>query len=891
MAARIAAFLRARGVAPGDRVAILADNDAHWCAAYFGALRVGGVAVPLDTSYKSSQIASLLRDCAPRVLFTSPKYLGAVQEAAASIAQSPEIVLLHGEAAGATSSDELLAFEPDPQPPFPAAGSDVALMLYTSGTTSDPKGVVLTHGNLLAEMKGAFSVIQVTERDAILGVLPLFHALAQLANLLLPLAVGARVIFLETLNTTELLRALREREATLFCCVPQFFYLIHQRVVQEVSAAGRLRRMLFGALLGTNGWLRDAFRVNFGPVVFRRVHDVLGSKMRLLVTGGSRFDPAVNRALYCLGFQMLQAYGLTECTGAATLTPPDGRFTDSVGRPFPGAEIQIAPPEAFAEEGARDGEILVRGPIVMQGYFNRPEVNARALEGGWLHTGDLGYLDSRGELYITGRSKEVIVLSSGKNIYPEEIEAHYLQSPIIKELCVMGLARPGEPAAERLHAVVVPNFEVLRERKMLNAREILRFEIEGLSIKLPSHKRILSYEIWTEDLPRTSTRKLKRFAIERRARENAAAGRDASSAQPQEIAAAPSNADLEWAAQPEVEKALEVIRAVSKNPAAVRPEANIELDLGLDSMERVELLTQLEQLFSIHVPDETAHQIYTVRELVEACLAQSRGGAERGAGSAGAPAWATLLSPEAESATNAAELGRLLQPRPVFTALAFLIVKFLYGFAWLIFRFRATGRENLPPCGPCLICPNHQSYIDPFFVVSALPYRVYRDVFYVGASEYFESRLGRWFARQINLVPVDPDTNLLRAMQAGAFGLRHGKVLVLFPEGERSVDGEPKRFKKGAAILSLHLGVPIVPVALDGIHEIWPRGRGPRWRTLLPGAPGRVKLHFGTPLATPAMLARSTAAQSTESMYAAATERLREIVVELWRDLRGTGTD
>jgi long-chain acyl-CoA synthetase len=886
MARRVAGFLRARGVAPGERVAILADNDAQWCAAYFGALRVGGVAVPLDTSYKAAQIASLLRDCAPRVVFTSPKYLSTVQEATAG-AQPPEMVLLHGESAGATSSGELLAFEPDTQSSFSAQASDVALMLYTSGTTSDPKGVVLTHGNLLAEMKGAFSIIRVTEHDAILGVLPLFHALSQLANLLLPMAVGARVIFLDTLNTTELLRALRERDATLFCCVPQFFYLIHQRVMKEVKAAGRLRRMMFGALLRTNGWLRDAFGVNLGPVIFRRVHDVLGSKMRLLVTGGSRFDPAVNRALYCLGFQMLQAYGLTECTGAATVTSPGGKFTDSVGRPLPGVEIQIAPPPASAEKGARDGEILVRGPIVMQGYFNRPEVNEKALEGGWLHSGDLGYLDSRGELYITGRSKEVIVLSSGKNIYPEEIEAHYLQSPYIKELCVIGLARSNEPAAERLHAVVVPNFELMRERKMLNVREILRFEIEGLSIKLPSHKRILSYEIWTEDLPRTSTRKLKRFAIEKRARENAATGGDASTAQPQGTAAAPSDADLEWAAQPGVEKALEVIRAASKTPAAVRPDANIELDLGLDSMERVELLTQLEQLFGIHVPDETAHQIYTVRELVDACLAQGGASAEGDAGSTGGPAWATLLGPEAESAAEAAEFGRLLEPRLVVTALTFLIVKFLYGLVWVVFRFRVTGRENLPEDGPFLICPNHESYIDPFFVASALPFRLFRHVFYVGASEYFESRFGKWFARQINLVPVDPDTNLLRAMQAGAFGLRHGKVLVLFPEGERSADGEPKRFKKGAAILSMHLGVPIVPVALDGTYEIWPRGSGPRWRTLLPGASGRAKVRFGTPLAASPTPRGDAATGSTESQYAEATERLRNVVVELLQKIRG----
>jgi len=879
LAGRVAGFLRAQGVAPGARVAILADNDAHWCAVYFGAMRMGGVVVPLDTSYKPSQIASLVRDCLPRILFTTPKYLAAVEEAAALAAHPLETALLHGSAPGATSSEDLFAWAEDAHPPFLAAEADPTLLLYTSGTTSDPKGVVLTHGNLRAEMNCAFEVIPVTERDAILGVLPLFHSLAQLANLLLPLAIGARVIFLETVNTTELLRALHARDVTILCCVPQFFYLIHQRVTQEVAAAGRLRRTVFGALLRTNGWLRNALGFNFGPVIFRRAHDLLGRDMRVLLTGGSRFDPAVSRDLYCLGFPILQAYGLTECTGAATLTPLDGKFTDSVGRPLPGVELMIAPPESSAEEGARDGEILVRGPTVMEGYFQRPEASAQALAGGWLHTGDLGYLSPRGELYITGRRKEVVVLSSGKNIYPEEIEAHYLQSPFIKELCVMGLARPGEPAAERLHAVVVPNFDALRERKVLNAREILRFEIEGLSIRLPRHKRILSYDVWTEELPRTSTRKLKRFLIAQRAGERAAAGSEA--ARP---LVGLSEADREWAGQPVVARALEVIRGASKNAAEVRPGANIELDLGMDSMERVELLTQLEQLLGASVPEEVAHSLYTVRELVEACLTHGRGASE--SGGVGGDTWATLLCPEAEDPANAAELTRLLKARPVFTLAVFVVMKLLYAFAWLVFRFRVTGCENLPQQGPCLLCPNHQSYIDPFFLVSALPYRLFQGLFYVGASEYFESRLGKWFAKQIHLVPVDPDTNLLRAMQAGAFGLRHGKVLVLFPEGERSIDGEPKRFKKGAAILSLHLGVPILPVALKGTYEIWPRGARPRWRTILPGGPGRVTMRFGAPLTAADALATQSEGLSGESRYAAATERLRAIVVEMWQGLR-----
>jgi long-chain acyl-CoA synthetase len=892
MAEHIAAFLAAPGpasgtqrLARGDRAAILADNDARWCAAYLGALRLGGVAVPFDTAYKPKQIAALLRDSGARILFTAPKYLPAAQEALALAGTAAELVLLYrpppGSAAGLENFDNILAAPAADLPPCPATAADPAVILYTSGTTSDPKGVVLTHGNLLAEREAAFQVVRVDERDTILGVLPLFHALAQMANLLLPLSVGARVVFLETVNSAELLRALAERGITAFCCVPQFFYLIHQRVTQGVAAAGFARRLAFRALLRLNGWLRDVARINLGPAVFRRVHQVLGPCMRLLVTGGSRFDPAIGRDLYRLGFTVRQAYGLTESSGGACVTLPDGKYTDSVGPPLPGVEVKILPSKQASEDESRDGEVLLRGAIVMPGYFHRPDASAEALAGGWLHTGDLGYLDADGQLHITGRSKEIIVLSSGKNIYPEEIEAHYGQSPYIKDLCVLGRARPEEPAAERLHAIVVPDFDVLRERKVLNAREVLRFEIEGLSIHLPSHKRILSYEIWTGELPRTTTRKLKRFEIERRIKEKAALALGAADAQDSLTAA-----DLAWADRPEVARALALVRAAAKQPAAIRPDANIELELGLDSMERVELLIALQRLFGTQVPDEVAHRIYTVRELVEACLplpsASGAMPAPIAAPAADGDAWGRLLEPSGKADAAFADL---LEPRPVFAVATFLLLKLCYGFARLSFRFRVTGRENLPAQGPFLLCPNHQSYMDPFFVVSALPYRVFREVFFVGASEYFATPLRRWLARKIHLVPADPDTNLLRAMQAGAFGLRHGKVLVLFPEGERSIDGTVKTFKKGAPILSLHLRAPMVPVALDGVFDIWPRGRGPRWSHWLPGGPGRVSLCFGAPIAPPRALPAGVTLAEAESRYAAAAERLRATVLEMWRVL------
>lgn len=858
-AGQFAAWLAGQAVAPGDRAAILADNSADWIAAYLGTLWIGAVAVPLDTAYKAGQVRTVLESSGAKLLFTTPRYLTTAQAAVDALAGNrPAIVLIEGTAEGFADRNVIRVSGPPPsihdfgepgtrhrepstEKPAPHfAGSPAAVMLYTSGTTADPKGVVLTHANLEAEREAALAVVDASELDTVLGVLPLFHALAQMANLLVPLAIGARVVFLETVSSTTLLEALGARGITIFACVPQFFYLIHQRVLAEVARHGALRARVFRALVHLNVWLRDRWRWNPGRRWFRRVHLRLGPSMRILLTGGSRFDPVIAKDLYGLGFTILNAYGLTETSGGATVQRPNDRFTTSVGQPLPGVEAAIAP-RAADSEAADDGEILIRGPIVMREYFGRPDATREALDAdGWLHTGDLGRIDSEGRVYVTGRKKEIIVLSSGKNLYPEEIEAHYRQSAFIRELCIMGLARPGEPAAERLHAVVVPDDDALRARGTVNVGDLIRFEIESASASLPAHKRILSYDLVREPLPRTTTGKLKRHEIERAARERAAR------------AAAPIDRPLNdderaWLGGPGRADLLKAIAARLGKPT-VPPEANLELDLGLDSMERVELLTMLERRAGTSVAAETRARIFSVRQLVEAVLAAPAASSAAVADQASEPPWRSILA-EAPAPELAAELRK---PKRLVAAVFYLVLRVLALVSRLFVRVRVSGRSNLPAAGPFLICPNHQTFFDAFFLCAALPYRTLRQLFFVGAAEFFETRARQRFARLINLVPVDPDAHLVQAMQAGAAGLRLGKVLILFPEGEREIDGQLKRFRKGAAILAGELDVPIVPVALDGLFPLWPRGRPIQWKALRPWRSREVSVVFGAPLRVPA---------------------------------------
>lgn len=856
-------WLTAHGVSAGDRCAILADNDAQWCATYLGILRTGAIAVPLDTNYSAAQVATIVRDASPCFIFVNDRLAGVAREGLADLPGIP-VADIH----------EVLPTVPT-GPPVSRRDDSPAVILYTSGTTADPKGVVLSHGNLIAERDAAFQIVSITEADSILGVLPLFHALAQLANLLLPFAVGARVVFLETVNSTQLVKALGDQRITVFACVPQFFYLIHQRVMQEVARGGVLKRGVFRALLALSFRLRR-LGLNVGPRLFGRVHAVMGPQMRLFVTGGSKFDPAVGRDLYALGFTILQAYGLTETSGAATMNNPDEAHIDTVGRALPGQQLKTLPPD----DEDLDGEIAIRGPIVMQGYYNRPDATAAVMRDGWFLSGDLGRLDESGRLTITGRKKEVIVLASGKNIYPEEIEGYYRQSPFVKEICVLGLTRDDDPTTERLYAVVVPNMELMTERKVVNAGDLLRFELEGQSIHLPNHKRVLGYDVWFEPLPRTTTGKLKRHEIEKRLRQ-----KQRESARPRGEAPA---ADAQWADDAHTSVAVAVIANRAKG-AAIAPASNLELDLGLDSMERVELITELEQRFGVQLTEEQAHQIFTVGQLIDAVRPSDQTGTEvvRARNATSVPvvdqvvdrvrngisvadeaedAWAVMLRdlPPATDPT----LSTLLEPRPFSAPFFFLITRVL---RLLLPRVAVTGLEHLPREGPYIISPNHQSYVDPFIVNGVLPYHVFRQLFFVGAAEYFETPLTRWLAKQGNLMPVDPDANLVPAMKAGAFGLSHGKILMLFPEGERSIDGTVKRFKKGATILSRQLNVPIVPVAIKGAFEVWPRNRRLNWRVLLPWSGHRVHVAIGPPVRFDAGVT-----------YADAAARLRGHVAELW---------
>jgi long-chain acyl-CoA synthetase len=873
MAESVGRWITENGYARGSRLAILADNQPRWVAAYLGIIASGCAAVPLDTALHADQVAKLLKDSAASAVFCDAKHVPVARPAVTEL--NLGIILMDPDRMPNHSvEDHWLGNLPaifdvgsGKFKPAPAKDDDLASLLYTSGTTADPKGVMLTHANFLGEVEAVFNWVDLGPTDALLGVLPLFHVLAQMANLLLPLVKGSRVVYLETLNTTELMRALGERNITAFAVVPQFYYLIHERIFQEIKKRDAVTQKIFSLLVAINRTLRK-LGINAGRIFFRKIHDTLGPKMRYFATGGSRFDPEIMQDFHDLGIDILQALGLTETTAAIFVTSPHDNVIGSCGKAMKGVEGKIVDRQPQEDGGPPVGEVAVRGAVVMKGYWNRPDATAAVMRDGWFLTGDLGYFDSKGNLFLTGRKKEVIVLSNGKNVYPEEIEAHYLKSPIIKEIAVMGIeGKPGE-GGDRLHAVIVPDFAVLRQRKIVNVKEAIRFEVEGLSPKIPTTKRIGSYEIWQEDLPRTTTRKIKRFEVAKRVKANQAKKiADDSDVPTEKLLTAD---EVAWLDQPDVQRALKIVRESSRSaPPSMRPTLSLDLDLGLDSMQRVELLSRLEEELGGDVEESQLTEIYTVRDLIDAVL----GSAASGAGGPGSrvtfAGWKSILAEDPDDP----EVLHLAHPSRINDTFWYLVTRVMQMFVRDRFDLKVSGLNRLPKSGAYILSSNHQSYLDPLILACLLPPEVFFRAFAVGTSDIFGQGFMRKLARSIKVVVLDPDANLVPAMRAGAFGLRHGMALVLYPEGERSIDGTPKVFKKGAAILSIHLQVPIIPVAIEGFYEAWPRNRP--FQGFKP-----LKMAFGDPMLPP------PESEASEAAYEKLTADLKKRIVEMWEGLQ-----
>jgi long-chain acyl-CoA synthetase len=808
----VAALLVGRGLMRGDRVVIVSENRHEWCSAYLSVLMAGGIAVPVDAQLGPGEIGNLLLDSGSRFVFHSRKTLQNVADSAATFKEDrvrPILIDLD-------SAEYMRAGEGETDvTSLPGGPDDVASIIYTSGTTGIPKGVELTGRNFCSDGEALIAAGVVSHEDNVLSILPLHHTYAFMCTFLVPLFLGASITYPASLKGPDIMAAARECGVSVIIGVPQLLGMIRNGITDRIRSLRPPLPFILFQLHRISGRLREAFGINIGRLIFRSAHSALGPRFRFLASGGARLDPAIMRDLEAFGFTVLEGYGLTETSPVVTFNPVARRKPGSAGRPLPSVDIRILNPSPTGE-----GEIAIRGPMVMNGYYRNPAATAGVFEDGWFKTGDIGRIDKDGYLFITGRSKEVIVLSSGKNIYPEEVEKMYVALPLIKEICVLGTEERG---GESLHAVIVPDLDYARLNGVENIQEELKWRVNEISGRIPSYMRITGFSIRSEPLPRTPLGKLRRFLIK-----SDFAGKPSGR---REEAKTDSFFRDETAAV-----IATALRHFVKEGEPIGANDNLELDTGLDSLSKIELVVLLEKAFSLKLPEDFLAGVQTVGELVEKVKTRAKGGYQ--AEAAEKTGWKDILAREPSDG----DLRLMSFENPVSIMVpAFFghsLLKFLFK---VCFRLGARCTGNVPSQGNFILAPNHTSYLDGFAVILALPFSRFRNIYSLGLSDYFTGFAKRQFARIAHVIPIDSSAYLNKALQISAHLLKRGGSLAVFPEGGRSYDGNLMEFKKGVGILAVELGVAVIPVHISGAFDALPRGAiFPRLK--------RITVTFGEPL-------------------------------------------
>ena len=506
--------LKKLGIEKGDRIAILSESRPEWSVAFFGIISCAGIVVPMDIKLSDTEIQFILGDSEAKCIFASDKFIERVKTLNIKLPNLKNIISLDD-----TASNDVLLLRDFKVPENEIAHRDIypedtAIIVYTSGTTGIAKGVELTYKNMLFEVKELNEYVKFNAQDHFLSILPLNHMLEITSGLIAPLYAGACITYCDSLKPTNIIKLMQETKTTAMICVPLILKMFHGSILKKIEGLPQKQKRFFYFLMKASKFLLK-FRIRAGKLFFKKIHKQFGGALRCFVSGGAPLDPSVEEDFTIWGFNVLQGYGLTETSPVLTANTFTQRKYGSVGVPLKGVEIKILPQ---AEGNSKEGEIVVRGPNIMRGYYRNKEKTDEVIRDGWFHTGDIGYVDKDGFLYITGRIKNMIVLGGGKKVHPEEVEEVMSKSNYIKEICVLGKkASVGLKAGtEEAFAVIVPNLDYLDSDKKQDRdfiKEKISSEINRLSENLAEYKKISDFMLYFDELPKTSTRKIKRKEV------------------------------------------------------------------------------------------------------------------------------------------------------------------------------------------------------------------------------------------------------------------------------------------------------------------------------------------------------------------------------------------
>ncbi len=782
---RAATFLHGEGIAADDRVGLLSENSPEWGISYFGILKAGGTAIPLDKDLTTDEIANLLVAGNAKSLILSKKYLRKHDRLPEKLKQTGREVSIWTFDQIYDLRDEkietaLAAKLPKAKP------TAIASLIFTSGTTGRPKGVMLTHKNLSSMMAQLLKVYDVTAEDGFLSMLPLHHTFEFSTGFLLPLSRGAQITYLEELNSDSISKGLKEGHVTIMVGVPALWDLLRRRILKKFGDKSEKLEGFVKGLISLNKWIREKSSLNLGPFLFFPVHHGLGGKIRYLISGGSALSEKSYETFYGLGFSMNEGYGLTEASPVLTVTRPDAKpLVGSVGEALPGVEVKILHPN---EQGI--GQVIARGPNVMAGYYENKEATDMTIIDGWLHTGDLGYIDSAGNLFLVGRSKDLIVGSSGKNVYPDELEELYRHHDLIKELSIVGL--PDEDG-ERISCIVVPDYEFDEKLHRSQVHTKIEEHFREISSSLPVYKRVQWLQFHDEELPRTGTRKVKR--------------REIISILQKRIAEAPPQRPA-FADVPSSDWLVMMVSQVCGKPASNIHDNTTFDELGFDSLMYNELGAAIEASGRKIPPTANLSGITNIKELAEFLRAGSR----------------AMVSAERQTRSlkkkEDLELPSILRDAG---SLGLDVIQRI--FYKKVMNVRIEGKGNIPVHTNFIVAPNHCSHLDMGLVKTAMGDAGKNMVAVAAADYFFDNKYKRaFFDNFTNLIPMERKGSLRESLQLAHDHLHHGYNLLLFPEGTRSVTGEIQEFKSSLGYLALRTGKGILPVYLSGTFEAMPKG-------------------------------------------------------------------
>jgi long-chain acyl-CoA synthetase len=756
------------------RVIIIAENRPEWVYALYGAWKAGCVPIPVDFMSSPDEISYIMKNSEASAIICSNKTRKAVELAVKNTGIVPVLISLDGVRLSEGSRDPIEKFDP----------ARVALMIYTSGTTGAPKGVMLTFGNIYAitdviidRTQDKKRVLYYGEDDVIAAILPFHHIYPIVAELVGPLCAGAHVALIREFSADEILGVCQRHGATRIIGVPRLYTLLHKGIMAQIN-----KRLIARILFRFSKLMHSR---NFSKILFRAVQKKFGGRVRSLFVGGSKMDTSVSRDFVALGFAVMEGYGMTETAPCMSMCNEYSFRIGTVGFAMPGGEIRII-----------DGELCYKGANVMKGYFRNPKATAAMFDKeGYFHTGDKAELDKDGFITITGRIKEIIVLPNGKNVNPEEIENELTTSfPLIKDAGI--IENDG-----KLFAIIHPDFQRIRDENIVNIRETLKWEaIDRYNSKASHHKKIMDFSIVETELPRTRIGKLRRFAL-----------KDLIVSQKE------SRLVIE---EPDFEE-YETLKGIIEEMSGRRVHAgdHLELDLNMDSLDRVELQGKVEASFGFALSNDDISHFSRIADLA-----------------------AHIREQKTRSVTQVSDWGTLLRQRisfriPKKTYMMRLMLLVMKPVFWFYLRIRVSGLEKIPRNTAVIFAPNHQSVLDGLVLSAIFKRRIRKRTYFFAKDRNFNSRFKRFFAERANVILLNINKNLKETIQQMAAIANAGNNVVVFPEGARSRDGKIMRFKKTFAIISKELGVPIVPVTIDGTYDLFSKG------SIIP-KPGKIKICF-----------------------------------------------